>query len=57
MQKINLYYNSMKNPVMTQEVQSKEMIKHQIATMILLTADQYEIKKMRIALEDVEENS
>jgi len=56
MQKINLYYNSIKKPVMSQEVQSKEMIKHQIATMILLTADQYDIKKMKIALEDVEEN-
>lgn len=55
MKKIKIYYNSMKQPAFTAEVESKIMIKHQIASGILLTADQYDVKKMKVVLEDDEE--
>lgn len=50
--KIKLYYDNKKEPIMTQETEGGQILKHQIATMILLTADQVkEFNKIRVVID------
>lgn len=53
--KIKLYYNNSKKPIQTMETEGGQMLKHQIASMILLTSDSVsDISKIRVVIEKEE---
>lgn len=55
--KIKLYYNNKKEPIQIMETGGGQMMKHQIASMILLTADTIEdISKIRVVIDKETEN-
>ena len=50
--KIKLYYNNKKEPIQTMETEGGQMLKHQIASMILLSADTVgDISKIRVVID------
>lgn len=54
--KIKLYYNNSRKPIATNTTEGGQLMKHQIATMILLTADTVpDISKIRVVIEKDEE--
>lgn len=53
--KIKLYYNNSRKPIQTMETEGGQMLKHQIASMVLLTADTVgDISKLRVLIENEE---
>lgn len=54
MKTIKLFYNTKKEPIKTIKSEGGEFMKHQIASLILLTMDDYDVSKIRVVIEDEE---
>lgn len=52
MKTIKLFINNKRDPLTTVKSEGGELLKHQIANLILTYADLYDIKKIRVIVED-----
>ena len=52
MKTIKLYVNNKREPITSVKTDGSEIMKHQIANLILTYADLYDIKKIRVIVED-----
>lgn len=56
MEKIELYFNNSNKPIATSKCDKEEMIKHNIATLILLHwKDVEDVSKLRVKITEVKE--
>lgn len=56
MKTISLYYNNKKSPIRREKTEGGDLMKHQIASMILLSMGEVEdVSKIRVIIEEVEE--
>lgn len=55
MKTIKLYVNNKRAPITSIKTEGGEMLKHQICNLILTYADQYDINKIRVVVEECDE--